>query len=194
MANAIVAVLFFGALGFLGWLLTRTYLRLRGKRLITCPETREPAAVDLDLKYAAFSSAFGKPHLRLKDCSRWPEREHCGQMCLSQIEGAPQDCLVRQIVARWYHGKRCAYCRKDFGQIQWHDHKPAILSPEGMTLQWNEVAPEQLPYMLSTHRPVCWNCHIAESFRRHHPELVVDRPPRPASQGESRAKDTRPAA
>ena len=29
---------------------------------------------------------------------------------------------------------------------------------------------------MGTHLPVCWNCHIAESFRREHPELVVDRP------------------
>jgi hypothetical protein len=25
--------------------------------------------------------------------------------------------------------------------------------------------------------PVCWNCHIAQTFRRVHPELVVVRPP-----------------
>jgi hypothetical protein len=29
--------------------------------------------------------------------------------------------------------------------------------------------------VFSTHRPVCWNCHVTETFRRLHPELVVDR-------------------
>jgi hypothetical protein len=27
-----------------------------------------------------------QPHLRLSECSRWPERQGCGQECLSQIE------------------------------------------------------------------------------------------------------------
>jgi hypothetical protein len=184
-ANVIVLALVLAVLGLVVWLVSRTYLRLRGKRLITCPETKEPAAVELDLKYATVTSAVGKPHFRLKDCSRWPEREHCGQMCLTQLEGAPEDCLVRVIVARWYEGKKCAYCRKEFGEILWHDHKPALMSPDGVTLQWNEIPPEQLPHVFLNHRPVCWNCHVAELFRRDHPDLVVDRPPRPASQGES---------
>jgi hypothetical protein len=28
---------------------------------------------------------------------------------------------------------------------------------------------------MQTHLPVCWNCHIAQEFRREHSELVVDR-------------------
>jgi hypothetical protein len=37
-------------------------------------------------------------------------------------------------------------------------------------------APEQLPEGFSTQQPVCWgNRHIAESFRRKHPELVRNR-------------------
>jgi hypothetical protein len=32
--------------------------------------------------------------------------------------------------------------------------------------------------VLSTHLPVCWDCHIARRFRREHPALVVDRPRR----------------
>jgi hypothetical protein len=33
--------------------------------------------------------------------------------------------------------------------------------------------------VLATHRPVCWNCAVAEGFRRAHPELVTDRQARP---------------
>src|SRR6266576_3849706 len=43
-------------------------------------------------------------------------------------------------------------------------------------LEWNEIPLEHLQQTLSTHWPVCWNCHIAETFRRRHPELVTDRP------------------
>jgi hypothetical protein len=29
---------------------------------------------------------------------------------------------------------------------------------------------------LGRHWPVCWSCHMSETFRRAHPELVVERP------------------
>jgi hypothetical protein len=34
-----------------------------------------------------------------------------------------------------------------------------------------------LPEVFLTYAPVCWDCHIAETLRREHPELIVDRPP-----------------
>jgi hypothetical protein len=117
----------------------------------------------------------------LKDCSRWPERAGCGQTCLGDLEAAPHACLVRTILARWYAGQRCACCRRPFGEIHWHDHKPALVGTDGITREWTEIPPETIPAVLSTHRPVCWNCHVAETFRRVHGELVVERPPRPAS-------------
>jgi len=51
------------------------------------------------------------------------------------------------------------------------------MSPDRETVQWHEVPAEKLMTMLSTHPPVCWNCHIAESFVRKHPDLVVESPP-----------------
>jgi hypothetical protein len=36
--------------------------------------------------------------------------------------------------------------------------------------------PEQIPDVLSDHKPVCWDCDVAERFRRRHPELVTERP------------------
>ncbi len=62
-----------------------------------------------------------------------------------------------------------------FGQIHWSDHKPAMLSPEGRTVEWREVAPERVPDLLATHFPICWDCHITESFCRQHFEMIVDR-------------------
>ena len=158
-------------------------LRWRGTRLVRCPETHAPAAVELDVKQALVSGMFGREHLRLRDCSRWPERAGCGEDCLAQVERAPEDCRVRNIVGEWYQGKSCVFCGRQFGEIHWHDHRPALRDAEGVTREWNEVRPEQLPRLFETCVPVCWDCHIAESFRREHPELVVDRaahePPRP---------------
>ena len=43
------------------------YLKFRGTRVVTCPETKEPAAVEVDAKYAAFTVPIGERGLRLKD-------------------------------------------------------------------------------------------------------------------------------
>ena len=108
------------------------YLKFRGARLVTCPETNDYAAVGVDAEHAAFTGAWGRADLRLRECSRWPEREGCGQECLRQIEAAPADCLVRTILTRWYGGKSCALCGRPLGEIQWLEHRPALRSPEGI--------------------------------------------------------------
>lgn len=153
----------------------RAYLKYRGERVITCPETLKPAAVKVDATHAALTGAISHPDLRLKSCSRWPEREDCGQECLLQVELSPMDCLVRHILTQWYDSKRCVSCGRQFGEIHWLDHKPALLGPDGNTVEWSEVPPEKVPEVLTTHFPICWDCHITESFCREHPEMLVDR-------------------
>ena len=168
----------------LGITLARSYFRYRGKMLLTCPETRKPAAVRIAAIDAARSSLSGHPEVHLRDCSRWPERKDCGQECLSQLGADPQNCLVRTKVADWYRGRSCVYCGKRFGEIEWHDHRPALLSPERKSVQWTEVKAETVPILFQTHLPVCWSCHITETFRREHPERVVDRPAHTGRMGE----------
>jgi len=157
----------------------RTYFAYRGKRLITCPETHRAAAVDVAAGEAAFGAFLSEPTLRLKECSRWPERQDCGQECLQQIEVDPANCLVWNIVSHWYEGKKCVFCHKTFGELRHLDHAPALLDRDHKTVEWRELRREQLPEVFATYRPVCWNCHVAGTFRRLHPELVVDRAPEP---------------
>lgn len=154
----------------------RTWMWVRAPRLVTCPETDRPAAVMLDSRYVTTSALVGRPALRLADCSRWPERGRCGEPCLMQIEESPQDCLVRTTLARWYAGKSCVFCHRPFGLIHWHDHKPAVRRPDGTTVDWSQIPPALVPETLASGQPACWNCHIAESFRHDHPDLVVERP------------------
>lgn len=154
---------------------TRTYLRYRGQRLVTCPETQRPAAVHVDAAQAARLALLGEQSIRLDECSRWPQRKNCGQECLSQISADPQGCLVWNMVADWYRGKSCAYCQKPFGEIHWHDHPAALLSPARMAKQWNEIPAEELPELFERYLPVCWNCYIAESFRQQNRDRVLDR-------------------
>src|SRR5262245_63199419 len=100
-----------------------TFAKFRGKRVITCPETRKAAAVEVDAAHAGLSAIFHQPDLRLKRCSRWPEREDCGQECLLQVELSPEGCLLRHMLTSWYEGKLCAACGTPFRQIHWIDHK-----------------------------------------------------------------------
>src|SRR6516225_10640154 len=99
----------------------RTYFRVKGQMLVACPENKKPAAVSVNAAAAAEQSLVREPHLRLSECSRWPEKQGCGQECLSQIEAAPEECLVRTFVARWYAGKACAYCGKPIEGIDWRE-------------------------------------------------------------------------
>lgn len=171
----IVLLLALAAMYFVVPFVAGTFFRYRGKRVITCPETRKPAAIEVDARHAALTAAISHPDLRLKACSRWPEREDCGQECLLQVELSPEDCLLRNILTGWYADKHCVSCGTQFGEIRWSDHKPALLGPEGKTVEWSELAPEKVPEVLATHLPVCWDCHITETFCRQHPEMIVDR-------------------
>ena len=166
-------------------IMIRAYLHHRGKSLVTCPETRRPAAVHVNAGKAALDAMkSGRVPLQLDQCSRWPERDNCGQECLSQIENDSESCHVWNIAQQWFRGRSCAYCHRPIEQIHWHDHRPALLSPDKKTIQWNDVPPERLPEVLETHLPVCWSCHIAETFRRQHPSGFVDRPWNRGAMGE----------
>ena len=153
----------------------RVFFRYRGKMLFTCPETGKAACGKVAAADAARSSLTGRPKIYLSECSRWPERRNCGQECLSQLGVDPQNCLLWTKVSDWYRGRACVYCHKPFLELQWHDHRPALMSPDRKTVQWSEVAPEKLLELFETHLPVCWNCHIAQTFRREYPERVLDR-------------------
>jgi hypothetical protein len=165
------AALYFG----IRWLV-RSSSRYRGPRIVTCPETKKPAIVEVDSLHASLTSTLGLPDIRLKDCSRWPIKEQCGQECLMELDVAPEKCLVSGVLMRWYSDKNCVYCRKAFPELHWVDHRPALRNTDGKLVRWNEVNLNELPEVLETHSPVCWDCYIAQSFRLDHPDLVVYRP------------------
>ena len=158
------------------WKLFAAWRRARGERLIVCPENHRPAAVALDTFDAAFHDFLGTREMHLKSCTRWPEKAGCGQECLAQIESAPDGCHVRALLVGWYEDKSCALCGKPFGQIATWEHKPALMRPDRVTMEWSEIPVVELPERMATHLPVCWDCHVTESLYRMHPELVVERP------------------
>ncbi|MEO8034395.1 MAG: hypothetical protein ABI837_08165 [Acidobacteriota bacterium] len=174
MNTAVIIVIAASVLLAVGVVVWR-YLSYRGQRVLVCPENKQNVSVELDAWLAAHSEFDGEPVLRLQSCTRWPEREDCDQECLAQIEASPDGTLMRNIVAAWYRDKRCAYCRREIGAIEWHDALPALRSADGTPREWKGISAADVPAILETHTAICWNCSLVEGFRREHPELVVDR-------------------
>jgi hypothetical protein len=79
----LVAVLAVGLLYVLMPLVADTFRRFRSPRTLSCPETGGTAEIGIDASRAALSSAVGRPLLRVKTCSLWPERDRCKQDCLT---------------------------------------------------------------------------------------------------------------
>lgn len=171
----VLGLLLLAAVVMLGRAFVSIYVKYHGNSLITCPGNRRPAGVRVDTAHVLWTSLGGSPDLRLNACTRWPQLKDCGQDCLRQIEAAPEECLVRNILTKWYAGKRCALCGKRIGPIQWNEHQPGLLDAEHHTVPWPDVPPQALPEVLETHQPVCWNCHVVNRMRTEHAELVIDR-------------------
>jgi hypothetical protein len=170
VAALVVAAIYFGIRYFV-----RASQKFGGERVIICPETGKQAMVEVDVRHAAISSLIGQTDLRLENCWRWPMKENCGQECLLQLDMTDENCLVRSVLEKWYQDKICAFCERPFAKIDLIDHKPALLSPEGVTVEWKQVPLSTVIQAMGSHQPVCWNCHIAQTFRREHADLVVDR-------------------
>ena len=170
IAALVAAAIYFGIRYFV-----RASQKFGGERVIICPETGKQAMVELDVRRAAISSLLGQTDLQLQSCWRWPIKQNCGQECLLQLDMADEKCLVRSVLEKWYSDKQCAFCERPFEKIDLTDHKPALLNPEGVTVEWQQIPLSVVLDAMATCLPVCWNCHVAQTFRREHPDLVVDR-------------------
>jgi hypothetical protein len=166
------------------WLI-RSSSKYRDTRIIACPETGRPAVVEVDSLHASLTASVGLPDLRLQQCSRWPLKQECGQECLADLDVAPEQCLVSGVLTRWYCGRECVYCNRTFHQLHWLDHQPALQSPAKELVVWRQVHLNNLLEVLKTHKPVCWNCFIAQKFRLDHPDLVTLRPWRNDMNGDA---------
>lgn len=162
------------------WLSARTFLALSGDRVIVCPDNHEPAGVRLQTFKGALRALAGNDPLRVAGCSRWPEKAGCAQDCLREIRAAPDGCLVRARIAAWYEGKRCARCQTDVSPAHWRHNPPALRAPDGGTCAWRQIAAADIPRVLATHEPVCFDCHVISSLVRQHPGRAFVRPPRSA--------------
>jgi hypothetical protein len=60
------------------------YVRYRGGKVLNCPESHGTAEVTFKTHRAALAAAFGKPALRVKSCSLWPQRKGCAENCINE--------------------------------------------------------------------------------------------------------------
>jgi hypothetical protein len=149
----------------------RTFFGMRGARIVKCPETHQLAAVDIDALHAGWTTLRNGTQIRVRNCSRWPEKSGCAQACVRQIEAAPAECGVKSVLTKWYENKRCAICKEPFSTVDWQHARPALIRGDGTIGDWCEFRPSQIAGVLQTHLPVCWNCAVEETFRNQHPEL-----------------------
>jgi hypothetical protein len=166
------------------WRMVGSWIKYRGNRLVSCPENQRPAGVRVAVGHAAATALGPRLELRLSSCSRWPEKAGCGQQCLSQVEASPEDCLVRNILAKWFEGKVCAVCGRPVGEIHEIGSEPALLRADKVTVEWKQVPVDQLLDTLAASEAICYACHMASTLVREHPELVVDRS-RPIAAGKN---------
>jgi hypothetical protein len=78
----------------------RGYRLYGGLRLVTCPETVEAAVVKINATRAVASKLAGRNNLRLRSCSRWPEKKGCNQACSAQLKAAPDGCRAPALPRR----------------------------------------------------------------------------------------------
>jgi hypothetical protein len=162
----------------------RAWRRYRGTRVLTCPRSERPAALELDRSYSALTALIGPPRLRLSDCSSWAAGQRCVGECLPLVAAAPDAHLVRSLLDRWSAGKTCALCGGPFSNRLGGEFGPALLSRDGYTFERSVFRPEKLPQVLATHQPVCWYCHVVHTLRRERLHVVAR--PRTASRSPAR--------
>jgi len=154
--------------------ITGAWLTFRKHFVVTCPADRVPAGVMVDAVRAAATAWGGSPHLQVSGCSHWPERADCGQLCLTQIRTAPEDCLIRNILAKWYDGKYCVRCGHPVGEAYWTDSTPALLTSGGVE-QCDQIPGPQLLSMLGTAQPVCFDCYAQDRANAKTASLTASR-------------------
>ena len=154
------------------------YIRMRGTRIVTCPASKQSAAVTVDAAHSALSGVFEPADIQISTCSLWAARPECDQACAREIALSPKRTTTFQMMAQWYAGKQCGICGRDMPALSHFGPEPGLMSVTSktpVTVAWTDVPAEQLPKMLPTHLPVCSSCHLMTWFQHEHPDLLVDR-------------------
>ena len=147
------------------------YYKNRGRQSVICPDNDAPTDVEVDHKFAFWTSFRGQQHSRLASCARWPEKGSCGQECLEQIDPSPEN--IERLLTKWYEGKTCAICNRALSPSDWRRSRLALLNDEQKLFELRDMYLEELQQRLQHMRPLCWNCHQEERARQAVPPRVL---------------------
>lgn len=140
------------------------YYRNRGRQPVTCPDSGQPADVEVDRKFAFMTAWRGVEHTRLQSCSRWPEKGDCGQECLEQLEDSPEN--IERFLTKWYEGKTCAICQRELKRTDWRRSRLGVLNQQQQLFELRQMFLADLQSALQEMVPLCWNCHQEERERQ----------------------------
>lgn len=83
----------------------------------------------------------------------------------------------RSVLAEFYDDKACVLCGEELS-VEVGQHRRALLSPEGVTVEWADLRVEEISRVRQTHQPLCWECHVIETlYRMHSGHVVTEREP-----------------
>ena len=149
---------------------------MRGRRVVVCPETQQLTHVTVDALRAAVGAVREEPEIQLASCERFLDRPTCDQPCTAQIKSSPADTREANVLKHWFAGKSCALCARDIGPIHRGELRPGLIDPVTRhVVAWEDLPVEPLTRPLGEYLPICGDCQIAEGFREHFPQLVVER-------------------
>ncbi len=149
----------------------QSYFQNRGRQSAICPETGEPAEIEVDRKFSFWTALRGQEHSRLQSCTRWPEKGDCGQECLAQVDPSPEN--VERLMLGWYKGKVCAICTRAITPSDWRRSRLAWLDSQHKLIELRQVNLRQLQSALAEMRPLCWPCHQEERVRQAVPPRLL---------------------
>lgn len=92
------------------------------------------------------------------------------------LKNNPHDAATTARLKHFFEGKACSACGRPIPPLHVGDLRPGLLNPETQqAIAWADIPTADLSATLESHQPICSHCAVVETFRREHPELVVER-------------------
>jgi hypothetical protein len=92
------------------------------------------------------------------------------------VKSNPHDAATTAQLKHFFEGKQCAACSRPIPPVHAFELRPGLLHANTReAIGWDHIPAANLSTTLESHVAICSNCLIIETFRRQHPELVVDR-------------------
>lgn len=136
--------------------------RFRGPRVVVCPADGKTVGIEIDAKHAASAKVRGRGEdYAVTKCSSWPERAGCEQGCTRELEGHPDETLLRDKLAQFYSTHNCALCGRPIRVIPPDGRGPGFLNDSKQRIGWQELPLQDYPTALAQHAPLCVTCRFS---------------------------------